>query len=109
MTDSAVSEPETGYRECFYSAQDGLRLYFRDYGNPTSPQTPVLCLGGLTRNSKDFDTLAERLSADGRRILCPDYRGRGRSMTATLSTITRAPMSTTSAICWSRPTSIGSA
>ncbi|HUD52662.1 alpha/beta hydrolase [Parvibaculum sp.] len=38
----------------------------------------MICLPGLTRNSKDFDDLARRLSAT-RRVLCPDLRGRGRS------------------------------
>jgi pimeloyl-ACP methyl ester carboxylesterase len=38
----------------------------------------VLCLGGLARNSKDFADLAGRLS-ETRRVICPDYRGRGRS------------------------------
>jgi len=38
----------------------------------------VLCLTGLTRNSKDFANLALHL-APRRRVLCPDYRGRGRS------------------------------
>ncbi len=66
------------FRERSFSARDGLRLYFRDYGDPLSPGTPLLCLGGLTRNSKDFHHLARRLSAR-RRVLCPDYRGRGRS------------------------------
>ena len=45
---------ETEYRERSFSARDGLRLYFRDYGDPLAPGTPLLCLGGLTRNSKDF-------------------------------------------------------
>ncbi len=67
-----------GFRERSFSARDGLRLYFRDYGDPLSSATPVLCLGGLTRNSKDFHPLARRLSVR-RRVLCPDYRGRGRS------------------------------
>jgi pimeloyl-ACP methyl ester carboxylesterase len=67
-----------GYRERTLSAQDGLRLFYRDYGDPDSTRTPVLCLTGLTRNSADFADLAERLSGD-RRVLCPDYRGRGRS------------------------------
>jgi pimeloyl-ACP methyl ester carboxylesterase len=71
-------EDGAGFRECFYTSQDGLRLYFRDYGDPLSPLTPVLCLGGLTRNSKDFHRLARRL-AGTRRVLAPDYRGRGRS------------------------------
>jgi pimeloyl-ACP methyl ester carboxylesterase len=67
-----------GYRERYVSAQDGLRLFYRDYGDAGSRRTPVLCLTGLTRNSADFASLAERLSRD-RRVLCPDYRGRGRS------------------------------
>lgn len=66
------------YRQRRFSAQDGLRIYFRDYGNPLSAAMPVLCLPGLTRNSADFDGLAMRLSPQ-RRVLCPDYRGRGRS------------------------------
>lgn len=67
-----------GFRECAFTSQDGLRLYYRDYGDPLSPATPVVCLGGLTRNSKDFHGLARRLS-QRRRVLAPDYRGRGRS------------------------------
>jgi pimeloyl-ACP methyl ester carboxylesterase len=66
------------YRERHLSAQDGLQLYYRDYGDPRSRRLPVLCLTGLTRNSADFDDLATRLAAE-RRVLCPDYRGRGRS------------------------------
>ena len=64
------------YRECRYSAQDGLSLYYRDYGDPASPKTPVLCLGGFTRNSKDYDLFARRI-AEQRRVICPDLRGRG--------------------------------
>src|SRR5262249_34199486 len=58
--------------------QDGLRLYFRDYGDPASERTPVLCLTGLTRNSADFHEVALRVAGE-RRVLAPDYRGRGRS------------------------------
>ncbi len=65
-------------RERTFGAQDGLRLYYRDYGDPLSPRLPVLCLSGLTRNSKDYHKLASRLSEE-RRVLCLDYRGRGRS------------------------------
>lgn len=61
------------------ATQDNLSLYLRDYGDPLDPRPPLLCLGGLTRNSRDFDGLAQRHSADGRRAICPDYRGRGRS------------------------------
>lgn len=66
------------YRERRYLAEDGLSLYYRDYGDPLAAAIPVLCLPGLTRNSKDFHRLASRLAA-GRRVICPDYRGRGLS------------------------------
>ncbi len=66
------------WRERRYTAQDGLGLYCRDYGDALSRRLPVLCLAGLSRNAKDFDDFASRLSAD-RRVLCPDLRGRGRS------------------------------
>ncbi len=66
------------YRERYYTSQDGLRLCFRDYGDAAAGGTTALCLGGLTRNAKDFHQLAGRLAAR-RRVLCPDYRGRGRS------------------------------
>ena len=65
-------------RERRVTAQDGLSLYLRDYGDPLSPRAPVLCLGGLTRNARDFEDLAPHL-ASHRRVVCPDYRGRGRS------------------------------
>lgn len=73
-----MAQAPGGFRERSFSAQDGLRLYYRDYGDPLSRGTPVVCLAGLTRNSKDFHGLAGRLSAR-RRVVCPDYRGRGRS------------------------------
>jgi len=68
----------TGYREHRFTAQDGLSLYYRDYGDPLSAQVPVLCLPGLARNSKDFHRVAARLG-EARWVICPDYRGRGRS------------------------------
>ena len=68
----------TGYREYRYGAQDGLSLYYRDYGDPCGAALPVLCLPGLTRNSNDFHKVALRLSKV-RRVICPDYRGRGQS------------------------------
>lgn len=67
-----------GFRERRYTAQDGLGLYYRDYGDPLAERCPLLCLSGLTRNCKDFHAFALRLSKD-RRVVCPDFRGRGRS------------------------------
>jgi len=40
--------------------------------------TPVVCLHGLTRNCRDFDSLAKTLSKD-RTVICPDTAGRGNS------------------------------
>jgi pimeloyl-ACP methyl ester carboxylesterase len=71
----AISPP---YCERHLSAQDGLQLYYRDYGDRLSPRLPLLCLTGLTRNCQDYADLAARFAAT-RRVICPDYRGRGRS------------------------------
>jgi pimeloyl-ACP methyl ester carboxylesterase len=67
----------TAYRERFYTSSDGLQLYYRDYEN-ASPRLPVLCIPGLTRNSRDFGFIAAHL-AKTRRVLTADLRGRGRS------------------------------
>ena len=68
----------TAYREHIFHAQDDLALYYREYGDASATETPVLCLAGLTRNCKDFHGLAVHLGRS-RRVLCLDYRGRGRS------------------------------
>ncbi len=67
-----------GFAEHFVSAADGTRLYARDYGAEQRQLTPVVCLPGLTRNARDFETIAPRLST-ARRVLALDFRGRGRS------------------------------
>jgi pimeloyl-ACP methyl ester carboxylesterase len=64
-----------GFTEHFYSTHDGLSLYYRSYG---SAEDVVVCLPGLTRNSKDFHEIATHLSSRYR-LLCLDLRGRGRS------------------------------
>jgi pimeloyl-ACP methyl ester carboxylesterase len=66
------------YADTYYSSPDGLRLYARDYLGPRDDAPVLLCLPGLTRNSKDFESLATHLHARYR-VLCPDLRGRGRS------------------------------
>ncbi|TKT81291.1 alpha/beta hydrolase [Aquamicrobium sp. LC103] len=65
-----------------YSAADGLRLHARIHGGGDRDALPVVCLPGLTRNARDFDALALHLSRNAarpRRIVCFDYRGRGKS------------------------------
>lgn len=66
------------FSEHTVDAADGLRLYYRAYGDPAAARLPLLCLPGLTRNSKDFHDLACRHAAS-RRVIAVDYRGRGRS------------------------------
>lgn len=74
-----MAEPESYYRDYWYQAVDGLRLYARDYPGPEdSSLVPVLCMHGLTRNSADFAWIAEHLSSK-RRVISVDQRGRGRS------------------------------
>jgi pimeloyl-ACP methyl ester carboxylesterase len=62
----------------FYDSADGLRLYCRVYAAQRPGGLPVLCLPGLTRNSRDFVALATHLRAE-REVLTADLRGRGRS------------------------------
>jgi pimeloyl-ACP methyl ester carboxylesterase len=68
------------WREFHFTAPDGLKLFGRECGPQGSRLTPLLCLAGLTRNSKDFEPMAAKLP--GRRIIAFDYRGRGRSQYA---------------------------
>lgn len=66
--------------ERLISTKDGLSLYLRDYAPaPPAHGLPVLCLHGLTRNSRDFELVAPRIASLGRRVLVPDMRGRGGS------------------------------
>lgn len=67
-----------GYLERRLTAQDGLALSYRHYGDATSEKTPLLCLAGLTRSANDFHDLARRYAPE-RRVLALDLRGRGRS------------------------------
>jgi len=52
-------------------------MAYYDWGDPENPDV-VLCVHGLTRNGRDFDTLAQALCADYR-VICPDVVGRGLS------------------------------
>jgi pimeloyl-ACP methyl ester carboxylesterase len=61
----------------YWVSSDGLRLHYRDYAADAGAPT-ILCLPGLSRNCRDFDRLASRLSGDAH-ILAPSLRGRGLS------------------------------
>lgn len=80
-----ISDYATGFEERRFSASDGLQLYARDYGGDdlrARERPPVVCLAGLSRNSRDFHQFALLLSrhpTEPRRVVTLDYRGRGRS------------------------------
>lgn len=66
----------------FFTASDGLRLHAVDHGRGISDELPLVCLPGLSRNARDFTQFAEHLvtrASPKRRVVCFDYRGRGRS------------------------------
>jgi pimeloyl-ACP methyl ester carboxylesterase len=70
------------WTDTHFTSRDGLRLYARHYPVPGAWRRPLVCLAGLTRNSRDFHDLASALAtadAEGRNVYALDYRGRGRS------------------------------
>jgi len=68
------------FAERRWTSRDGLSLYLRDYPAKGGEQRlPVICLHGLTRNSKDFEDVAPLIGGMGRRVIVPDVRGRGLS------------------------------
>ncbi len=68
------------FAERRWTSRDGLSLYARDYaGAEGAVRLPVVCLHGLTRNSKDFEDIAPLVAGTGRRVIVPDVRGRGRT------------------------------
>lgn len=54
------------------------KMAYIEWGNRNS-STPIVCVHGLTRNSRDFDYLARHLSLMKRHVFCPDIVGRGDS------------------------------
>jgi pimeloyl-ACP methyl ester carboxylesterase len=53
------------------------RLAYYEWPGPKDAPA-LLCVHGLTRNARDFDTLAAALSVQYR-VICPDMPGRGKS------------------------------
>jgi pimeloyl-ACP methyl ester carboxylesterase len=68
---------EAAWEDRYWLSRDGLRLHYRDYSGPAE-KPPVLCLHGLTRNTRDFEDVAARLAGEWR-VVVPDFRGRGLS------------------------------
>jgi pimeloyl-ACP methyl ester carboxylesterase len=49
-----------------------------EWGEPGAANT-LVCVHGLTRCARDFDTLAAEMARRGFRVVCPDAAGRGDS------------------------------
>jgi len=76
MTDESPPTKRS-YKDGSITVADGLQLHYRDYPGP-SDRPPLLCLHGLTRNSRDFAEFAERYSPAWR-VVALEFRGRGSS------------------------------
>ncbi len=71
-----MTEPRLQYVSCLDSR--GLhRMAYWEWGDAQNPNL-LVCLHGLTRQGRDFDTLARGM-VDRYRVVCPDVVGRGRS------------------------------
>ena len=71
-----MTEPRLHHVTC--ANPKGLhRMAYWEWGAQDNPRV-VVCAHGLSRQGRDFDTLARALSADFR-VICPDVVGRGRS------------------------------
>ena len=75
-----MTEPTLNYLMC-PDAAGGHRMAYWQWGDEQSSHV-VVCVHGLTRQGRDFDTLAQALCRHARapiRVVCPDAAGRGRS------------------------------
>jgi pimeloyl-ACP methyl ester carboxylesterase len=82
MTASQATHRSATFEDIYFTSRDGLQLYARHYPAPASHRRPVVCLPGITRNSRDFHVLASALSSHpdtARPVYALDLRGRGRS------------------------------
>ncbi|WP_454720885.1 MULTISPECIES: alpha/beta fold hydrolase [Cupriavidus] len=70
------ASPRLGFVQCISPA--GLhRMAYHEWGDPANPRV-LMCVHGLTRTGRDFDTVAAALCGEYR-VVCPDVAGRGRS------------------------------
>lgn len=74
-----------------YGPHGLVRVAYTEWGSKDAEQV-VVCVHGLTRNSRDFDFLARRLVAKGMRVIAPDLPGRGRSAWVTPATDYATPL-----------------
>jgi pimeloyl-ACP methyl ester carboxylesterase len=71
-----MTEPTLHHLNCL-DARGLHRMAYWAWGDPANPRV-LVCVHGLTRQGRDFDTLARDLCGEYR-VICPDVVGRGRS------------------------------
>ena len=71
-----MNEPRLNHVQCLDTR--GLhRMAYWEWGDPANPKV-LVCVHGLSRQGRDFDTLAQTLMHDYR-VVSPDVVGRGQS------------------------------
>ena len=76
LTDKPSDNPRLKQVQCLDN--QGLhRMAYWEWGAPANPRV-LVCAHGLSRQGRDFDTLARAMSTEYR-VVCPDVVGRGHS------------------------------
>ena len=76
MTADTLPAPRLRHVQCL--APEGLHhMAYWEWGDAANPKV-LVCVHGLTRQGRDFDTLARALAGEYR-VVCPDVVGRGES------------------------------
>jgi len=71
-----MSEPRLNHVQCL-DARGLHRMAYWEWGDAANPRV-LVCVHGLSRQGRDFDTLARDLCGEYR-VVCPDVVGRGQS------------------------------
>jgi pimeloyl-ACP methyl ester carboxylesterase len=76
IEDDAMDQPRLQHVQCL-DARGLHRMAYWEWGDPANPRV-LMCVHGLSRQGRDFDTLAQALCGHYR-VVCPDVVGRGQS------------------------------
>lgn len=79
---AGAQTPPPQPRDFTWQSADGLNLHGRDWVVDVPDDKagiPVICLPGLSRNSRDFNEIADFLQKQNHHVIALDYRGRGKS------------------------------
>jgi len=69
-------EPRLNHVQCL-GARGLHRMAYWEWGDAANPRA-LVCVHGVSRQGRDFDTLARAMTGDYR-VICPDVVGRGQS------------------------------